>query len=640
MTPDQRERLVHVDASTFELLLRELVAADCVEALVALDSARELGLRETGRRVSLVLRTLAGSTDLHRVVTEARELSPTVRNAVSAEVPSGLRRLLFTPATEVPSADAEPPRAKRTSRNATTSGVRDDVLEGHPLPPSGGPTVLLLGKKDEHASNSSLLKNNELAPIRVSTARDLETFLEPDVCGIIVGPSWWASIPTASHEAELRRILSFSSVAYVHVATTGLSSGLAPKIVDLARECRSSDPLASQLSHSVDGRLSAPDVHHLSQASVANFHADALSFQLDSIEPAERQLLLRAIMSNSGIRKDGIRARSVPTRPLWGGRTNAKVLVIRPDGGAPLVAKLDSAEMIREEIARHERFIAPADLGFAPRPSLFVHAGQAVSITSLVQNVDDPTRPAPTLEERLELLASCELGYCPDDGRPSEEDLHQAIAWTVERLQQLNARPPAVAEELPSRCWLARDTLSPARKEGLDWYGLPRSTEELFDSAHQRAQVLEGRATIHGDVHLRNILIVDRVPVLIDFSLAGPGHPCADLVRLGAALVFGHLRQTTPHEAMVKALRDVLSGADQEQISQTYPELTASRLNRIALGALGSVRRACLAVLDPLEGGAADFRAAMTLVSLQALVYPHLQHAVVRAMLTALDELA
>ena len=45
---------------------------------------------------------------------------------------------------------------------------------------------------------------------------------------------------------------------------------------------------------------------------------------------------------------------------------------------------------------------------------------------------------------------------------------------------------------------------------------------------------------MHGDVHLRNILIRGESEVhLVDYAASGPGHPAVDLVRFELALYLG-----------------------------------------------------------------------------------------------------
>ena len=51
-------------------------------------------------------------------------------------------------------------------------------------------------------------------------------------------------------------------------------------------------------------------------------------------------------------------------------------------------------------------------------------------------------------------------------------------------------------------------------------------------------------AIVHGDIHLRNVLIRGESEVrVIDYEASGPGHPALDLVRFELALYLGPVRQ-------------------------------------------------------------------------------------------------
>ena len=106
---------------------------------------------------------------------------------------------------------------------------------------------------------------------------------------------------------------------------------------------------------------------------------------------------------------------------------------------------------------------------------------------------------------------------------------------------------------------------------------------------------LNRQATVHGDVHLRNILVRDdREPHFIDYAYSGPGHPCFDLVRLACAVLFRCFRPTADECDVARLFHDVLRGGNEDALIQSNPRLTASVGNRLAVKTLAKCRRASI----------------------------------------------
>src|SRR5207302_5509218 len=93
--------------------------------------------------------------------------------------------------------------------------------------------------------------------------------------------------------------------------------------------------------------------------------------------------------------------------------------------------------------------------------------------------------------------------------------------------------------------------------------GVERDIFAFRPRARRLVVTLAKYATVHGDVHLRNILVRDdRDPHFIDYAYSGPGHPCFDLVRLESALLFRGFRLTADERLTARLLRMLLEGAD------------------------------------------------------------------------------
>jgi hypothetical protein len=160
----------------------------------------------------------------------------------------------------------------------------------------------------------------------------------------------------------------------------------------------------------------------------------------------------------------------------------------------------------------------------------------------------------------------------------------------------------------------------------------------VLPKASDRVARLNGRAVVHGDVHLRNVLVRhDREPLFIDFASSGPGHPAFDLARFESALLFSYFRMVSD-EVRVSELFHALftSGAALEELIKAYPELLASQSSQLAVHASIQCRLGALTVLHKYGGDEMDYYAMKILIACQALTLPACQHGIVRASLRAL----
>jgi hypothetical protein len=335
-----------------------------------------------------------------------------------------------------------------------------------------------------------------------------------------------------------------------------------------------------------------------------------------------------------------VRLSKVEAAPLHGGRSNARIVRIAPDDGGPaLIVKIDDLPLLEEEIRRFREFIAWWDTGLSPR--LHFHAGIGLIAFALVEDHGQPGRPAPTLEERLQEALYDELWQGPRQG-PAEEDLSIAIDRAVLKLERLNARRSADST-VPSLAWLTLDAVEAVLARGMAW-SIPDCDGQGADvfAYRQRARrmvvSLGKHATVHGDIHLRNILVRDdRDPHFIDYACSGPGHPCFDLVRLESAILFRCFRLTDEERLTARLLRTLLEGGDEAQAATAFPSLLASVGNRLAVRAAVRCRAAALRLLQPCNGTIDDYLAVKYIVACQALLDHQQQTGVVRSALAALS---
>ena len=134
---------------------------------------------------------------------------------------------------------------------------------------------------------------------------------------------------------------------------------------------------------------------------------------------------------------------------------------------------------------------------------------------------------------------------------------------------------------------------------------------DILAIRHQAVEIIKPRerlATVHGDIHLRNILIRDeREPCFIDYAYSGPGHPCFDLVRLESAILFRCFRMTADETTIARLMVRILEGCEDEaQLAREFPQFDGSLGNRLAVRACIRCRRASLDTLRTYGGDEQD----------------------------------
>lgn len=124
--------------------------------------------------------------------------------------------------------------------------------------------------------------------------------------------------------------------------------------------------------------------------------------------------------------------------------------------------------------------------------------------------------------------------------------------------------------------------------------GLGRDAIRARAIAFARFDKLARTAVIHGDIHLRNMLVADESKVhFIDYGSAGPGHPALDLVRLELSLYTGQVRQFEAESACIE-LQEALSVhfATLDVLRLKFAPFFQCRVNEVCARRRGKVRHA------------------------------------------------
>lgn len=241
------------------------------------------------------------------------------------------------------------------------------------------------------------------------------------------------------------------------------------------------------------------------------------------------------------------------------------------------------------------------------------------------------------LEERLNDLWNAQLSSTDEDATQSmAATLAKGVVSAARSLGQLNQLKP----EAPAFQAFGNPVVGVFGKlesAGIDW-GLEPEAKAALAKAQVRLARLATSAVVHGDVHLRNILVrADLDAHLIDYAGSGPGHPAVDLARLELALYLGVARQVDSEEHSIRLqTRLSLEGATAASLLAEFPEFHRCHVNRVCIEGCVAARNFALEAVETHGGDLGDYVAAKYLVAWQNLVMFGRQTGLCRAVIRAL----
>lgn len=623
---------------------------DSIAAIDLLNKDAGLGSSEIARRARLMLgQALLPEADAEKLIAATSRWQAVVRVTIQGVLSPEQRQRIYAP--------KDTSMAAATISDSVTHTVSHSV--GHSItlpaeatklvsvstsPPQGEDdfkSVLLLGAAEAHESNVLFLKAKDFSPSRVSSLPQLESSLGGAICGIVVDGSWWTLIPDDQHESCLRRLLSFSNFIWLKIDEASLKKDVSARFDALCRECRFRDPAHNEVGFAVPSKLGEPDIQRLTAAAKHLTAADRIRFHPSEITEGEATVLLGAIQKErSG--KFGLKPieiQRVDTSVVHGGMSLAKIVILKPnDVSSPFVAKIADHDLLRDEMLRFNTYIEPWQAQL--RPELYIHHGVAVIFFALIDEAEDQTKRAPTLEDRVNALWNRER-FEHAKNPAKFEDLQHAITKAVEKLSVLNSKK-CPANGVKNSCWVKVEPLLELKKNGVEFAihegGKPIDIVAMVERASAQVEKLNGKAICHGDVHLRNVLVrLDREPLFIDFANSGPGHPAFDLVRLEAALLYAHFRMAESEEKMVECFHSLFTTELKlDDLKKSHPTLLASKASCLAVYASIETRRVALAVLKTFGGDERDYYSMKLIVACQSLTLPGFQEGATRAGIRAI----
>lgn len=628
--------LVSASATAFDAAANALCAppgpADPAAALstavTAIAGAGRLPTRERDRRIRLLVGRLSPIiTDMTGFLTGVRTIAPRALNAVRAALPPEFR-----------------PMALAAQVATTVPALRqENVVEPTPpwdssVPASGALFgVALVGTESEHSKNVALLRDSDLKPLRISTIAELQDLGSSGLCGFVIAPSVWSGLGEDGQRAALRAAAELSTFLFSRVAIDGLSPAVAGSAVSIAADTRRGPLDASRFCHGRDCDLSPADVQTLLGRAALLTAAEGAGFY--PLGADEREVrLLRLIAADRHRPSDPVAVSRLGARELPGGRSGARLYLLQPHAGGPFVVKLGTIEALSDELRRHHQWIEAWE-PILTNPSLHLHLGRAAISYRLQAAADVSSQPAPTLDDAIERLRAEEWDTRRDPA-PFASDLESAVSRAADRLMELNRTTvtPLIDQAEPWLHWPLRDLGARGIVAQLsDGDGQPIDLLAITQAAVARLRPLARRAVVHGDIHGRNILLIDRLPAFIDYASSGPGHPLEDLARLDATVRSAAFRALLGERDLHSLFSSIyINGDSADTVLAAYPGVSASAACRLAIRCATKIRTCALEVASVHGGGVADYLAMVTVVSGYILAHRGPASLVERSLLAAL----
>lgn len=624
---------------------RELSIGSAVAALekVAqeLSSNNLIPTREQADRFRLLLRQVGSERlDPDALLKIGGQMAPHLKLELAPALPLVLRPALYGRSrlaqTTLPTTD----EGRAIERVVTRQS--EIVRDGASLP-SDCNTVVLLGHQDRQEANVRLLSRHGFDPRVVETVDDLDPLLlqESGICACVIDRSVLTGLDRDAQRRLFRRLGEYSTFIHIRVETRYQDDGLrldVPTVRQLVKGARALlEPLPEvALAFQTDGNIAPMELSDFEAASRMLGSHESTRFVVDELTVAESHLLVAAARSrltaHSG--RPDIEVRTLATRVLTGGKSGARLATMRVNEGVgTLVAKVTTKEAALDEIRRFQQYIRQWDEDVSAQ--LHFHRDTAVILTGLVSQDVDRTEPAISLDEHIAELWNQEwFGYEQESQGERVMLLRRALARAAQRLEKLNTTKASSGD---GQLMELVDGIAKLKEAGFD-PGLGPDAVRARERARSRFARLGTSALVHGDVHLRNMLIRGDTDVhFIDFAASGPGHPAIDLVRLELHLYTGPVRQFATVEECVDFQKGL--SVDQmalEVLKQRYPTFFRCAVNEACACGMVAARDSALAAIRSFGGDTDDYLATKFLVAWQLLGMIGQQGGLARAVIQAL----
>lgn len=607
-------------------------------AALVISAIRTLGAsvlsgREVDRRCRIVIGSVRQDEALLKlIVAGVQSVQPCALNAIRGALPSHLRPL------------ARPRQASSTQAAAPTIATPQAAGPQAAAPPPleaeapSVPTVVLVGTEVEHSANHAMVNRSGLHPIRVATLELLWTVAQTGLCGFVVGPSAWTGLDEQAQHDAVARLCSWSTFTFARISLDGLAAAVArqlPSLVEVGLGRSSSD----RFCHGSSANLTPADVELLRASAALLTTAKATRFVPLGVSP-EEAMLLRLIAGHRRSLDRAVEVQHLGAAQMHGGKSKARIFMLQVERGRPFVVKLDEPSELRKELQLHQRWIAAWEPNVTD-PVIHHHEGRSAISYRLQSHADGFDRPAPTLEGELERLRNMEWLDRDEPGTDAAvqlgEALEAAITRAADRLAELNKR---TANDTGLQFWFDWPATGLAKRSVT--HEVVGHNERTFDlsvivtRAVEHLAPMHDKGVVHGDIHGRNILLIDRLPAFIDYANSGPGNPLVDLVRLDATVRHLVMRATVGEKALAALFVALyVSGTSAADLLATHPTLAASPACKLALTTAAKTRACALGVAESFQRGVREYLAMVAVIAAHMLAVRSPGSAIERAVLAA-----
>lgn len=625
------------DRATGWLMKRAFVGpaerAAVVSAAIRTLASSVLSGREIDRRCRVVIESVRHDEGvLMQVVTGVQGVQPSALNAIRGALPAHLRPLAVARTSQAA------PVLPRSEFTTTSNGGDEAVPRQVEQISQQLPTVVLVGTEVEHSGNKAMLNYNRFEALRVASLEKFWDVASTGICGFVIAPSAWVDLDQAVQRVAVERLCSWSTFTFARLALDGLNTSIASTIPSLLEAAGRAAP--DRFCHSSDARLTAADIALLRTSATLLVAADDTRFVPLDVLRGEA-LLLRLIAGHRRPIDGAVEVRRLGAAQMHGGMSGARVFMLQmqSEPGRRIVVKLDERARLRQELERYQRWIATWEPNVTD-PVLHHHEGRSAISYRLQTHPDGSDRPAPTLESELERLRNTECwdyGGGTDDAIELGNSVEAALVRAADRLAELNKRTANGAGE---SFWLHKPTSAltkrSANHEIMGHNETVFDLSSIVDKAVQHLAPIHDRAVVHGDIHGRNILLVDRLPAFIDYSLSGPGNPLSDLVRLDATVRHRVMRAMFGEKALTELFVALyVEGKSAADLLAQNPSLAALPTCRLCLNVAAKTRACAIEVAESFGHGLREYLSMVAVVAANTLALQTPGSAVERAVLAA-----
>jgi hypothetical protein len=500
----------------------------------------------------------------------------------------------------------------------------EPILRSIPPPAQCAPrplkTVVLLGDYPQHWKNHLQLRRLRWTMIDDDAPDAVEKLRSDPPCGVVVDSSFWKQLPSDRRETAVRCLAELSSFSLVRIDVTGVADLVDRVFAETAGVAASETTGAFRRAE--NSHLDEADFLALARVLELRERARCVAVRSECQVDRPTTDLLKLVAA------ERYREETAPVldvQALSSGHSGSRNFVLSGCiKDAPIFAKTNDPRTLAAEL-RRTRECQPY-LPSLSIPEFRSNGGAGALLQPFVSARGTSTMPALSLEEFLR------------NGTPASRTLF-VESILPEVLGAFTALARSRVDCPPRHLDAIIRAYEASKKTGLRWMDGPLSTLAIDRIAQHALSTLKQcsrAAMVHGDAHLRNILLKDgRHPVIVDFAQAGPGHPLFDLARLELGIWQALLEEALGAAALID---EFLTDEQVRAVGVSQASATT-----IARQSSTLVREACRTASRDIEGWFEQYRcmhALLALLGIHSCPNQHLSFAVFSAYGSLVEQIA